>query len=234
MKTSDEAIRQRVSHLSPFRLAPGPLVPAMEDPAWGRWRRRFRRIAAVLGVLIVMAMFHVPLLAGFAGLFRVNDPAPSDAIVVLLGGPGDRPARAAELYRQGLAPLILIGTSTENPKARLNETQLAISDMVELGVPRSAIHMMPGLVTSTQHEAQKVAAFAVSHSFERVTVVTTSFHTARSRWIVRKALKGTNIDVRMAASRHTQFNERTWFHSDEGMVTYFSEAIKTIYYRLVY
>ncbi|MDB5351833.1 MAG: hypothetical protein JWN86_3080 [Planctomycetota bacterium] len=234
METLDEAIRQRVPAPGPFRLAPGPILPPMENPSRRRWRRRLVRFGTVLGVLAVLVAFHRPLLAGFAGLFRVNDPAPSDAIVMLLGGPSERPPRAAELYRKGLAPLVLLGTSTEDPNARVNETNLAIADMVQLGVPRSAIHVMPGKVTSTQHEAMKVAEFSAAHPLRRVTVITTSFHTARARWIFRKVLRGKGIDIRMAAARHPQFDERSWFRSDEGLVTYFAEAIKTLYYRLVY
>ncbi len=234
MQIPDEAIRQHDPHPGPFRLAPGPILPPIENPLVRRWRRRLIRLAVVVGILILLIALHRPLLAGFAGLFRVDDPAPSDAILVLLGGPANRPTLAAELYGKGLAPRILIGTSTDDPQAQVNETLLAIGDMVRLGVPRSAIHVMPGLVTSTQHEAAKLAEFSAQHPLKRVTIVTTSFHTARARWIFRKVLKGKNIDIRMAAARHPQFDERTWFRSDEGLVLYFSEAIKTLYYRLVY
>src|SRR5438309_819965 len=123
MDAEHDAIPQRDAR---NRLVPGPMLSEVEDPARRRRRRWLVRISVALGVLLLLTAFHRPLLTGFAGLFRVDDPAPSDALVVLLGGPTNRPQRAAELYRRGIAPLILIGTSTDDPHARLNETQMAI------------------------------------------------------------------------------------------------------------
>jgi uncharacterized SAM-binding protein YcdF (DUF218 family) len=128
----------------------------------------------------------------------------------------------------------LLGTATLDPDSRLDETKIVVAQMLDRGVPREAIHVLPNVVTSTQHEASMIADYAAAHRMKRIVVVTTSFHTARARWIFRKALAGREIDVRMAASTHLQFDESTWYQSDEGLVTYFSEAIKTVYYRLVY
>src|SRR4051812_10936580 len=95
--------------MSPPRLTTGPLIPAPTDPRPKRWRRRLIAGLAILIVLAVGAIERKPLFVGYAYLFRVDNPAPSDALVVLLGGLADRPARAAELYRQGVAPKVVLG-----------------------------------------------------------------------------------------------------------------------------
>jgi len=52
-----------------------------------------------------------PILTGYAGLFRVDDPVTSDAIVLLLGGADHRAPKAAELYARQIAPRILLARS---------------------------------------------------------------------------------------------------------------------------
>jgi uncharacterized SAM-binding protein YcdF (DUF218 family) len=231
---SSSAATSGAAALGPYRLAPGPMLPAVVDPRKRRWRRRLTRIGLAIAALALVAALHRPILQGYAGLFRVDDPAPSDAIVVLIGGADHRAPHAAKLYRQGLAPVVLIGTSTTDRTSVFNETEVAVAEMVRLGVPRSAIMVMPGQVTSTRHEVDKVVEYARSHPLRRITVVTTAFHTARARWIFRKTMQGQGIEVRMAAARHRDFDETDWFRSDEGLVTYFTETFKTIYYRLKY
>ena len=234
MRSSRVESTSGLETLGAYRLAPGPMLAPVDDPRGKRWRRRAARVGVALAVIALVAAFHRPILAGFAGLFRVDDPAPSDAIVVLIGGADHRPARAAELYHRGIAAIVLIGTSTTGAADHFNETKVATDELVTLGVPRRSIIVLSGLVTSTRHEAERVAQYAASHPMRRITVVTTSFHTARARWIFRKVMRGEGIEVRMAAATNPQFGERDWFRTDEGMVTYFSEALKTVYYRVRY
>ncbi len=222
------------SKLGPNRLVPGPLVPLTSGPGRRLGRKVLVRGGLVAVVLTAVVLLHRPVLAGFAGLFRVDDPAPSDALVVLLGGLSHRPAHAAELFARGIAPVVLIGTSAIEGASRRNETEESVRELVQLGVPRSAIVVLPGTVTSTRDEARRVADYAESHALRRITVVTSAFHTARARWIFRKILKGQEIDIRMAAAPHPDFTEASWYKTDEGMVMYFTEAFKTLYYRLVY
>jgi len=68
----------------------------------------------------------------------------------------------------------------------------------------------------------------------RITVVTAAFHTARARWIFQRVLKGTGIEVHTAAVRWRAVDDANWYKDEHGLVTYFIESFKTIYYRLVY
>jgi uncharacterized SAM-binding protein YcdF (DUF218 family) len=187
----------------------------------------------VLFVTTVVAA-HRPLLSGFARLFRVDDPAPSDVIVLLLGGTDHRPRTAASLYARGLAPRVLLGTSHKAIPGERNETDITISALQALGVPRSAIVVLPEVVTSTREEASAVLKYASAHGVRRITIVTTEFHTARARWIFRKFLRGQGIEIHMAASQNAAYNADDWYKTDEGLLAYMNEAFKTIYYRLRY
>jgi len=183
----------------------------------------------------LMTVWGASALRGYARLFRANDPAPADAIVLLLGGMSGRPERAAELYRQGYAPRILIGESGTIGRSSLNESKDTRRILIEEGVPASAITILPPpVVTSTFMEAAAVRRYAETHPLRRIIVVTTAFHTRRGRWIFGKVLSGTGIDIRAAAARHPLFDESDWYRSDEGLVTYLNETIKTLYYWVAY
>ncbi|MDR3637930.1 MAG: YdcF family protein [Isosphaeraceae bacterium] len=189
-------------------------------------RRRVRRWLLVTAALAVaLALARHPLLTSFARLFRVDDPAPSDVLVLLLGGDVDRPRRVAELYRAGVAPLVLMST---DPDTEMNRRSL-----LEAGVPACAIRVL-GPVRGTHDEALRVAQFVREHPLRRITVVTTAFHTGRARWTFRRVLSGQDVDVRVAASRADQFDESNWYLSSAGRTAYLREVVKSVFYRVNY
>ncbi len=219
---------------APHRLAPGPLLPVPSNPRW----KRLRQVGLWLGVLVgfglLLIVFRQPLLTGYARLFVVNDPAPSDAIVLLIGGADHRPEKAAQLYKEGMAPVILMGDTGISPSTGSGETKASLDMLLMFGVPARAIRILPGHVSSTREEAMAVRQYVRTHPIERILLVTTAFHTRRTRWIFRKELDGLDIDIRTAAVRHPDWTEDTWYHTDEGLVTYVNETLKTLYYWVKY
>ena len=194
------------------------------------FRRRFVIGGLLLAVVELLALTHEPLLTWFAYLFRVQEPlVRSDAIVILLGNSYDRSSKAAELYRQGLAPIILMGPA---PISELENQRLVL---MQGGVPADAILILPGdLVKNTHDEAIRVRDYVRCHPVQRIIVVTTAYHTSRTRWTFRKVLSGLDADVRMAASQDRRFTESDWYTREDGIKQYMSEALKAVYYRLRY
>lgn len=211
-----------------YCLADGPLLP----PQVAGYRRRDALLALAL-VAIVLLCAHRPLLVGFARLFRVDNPAPSDAIVLLLGGWLNRPVRAAELYKQGMAPIILLNSSTSDQYPDLSDAALNRRALLRAGVPGDRIVMLPKICTSTRAEASQVREYIQAHGIRRIIVVTTAFHTSRARWIFKRMLQGTDVEVRVAASVDQRFNESNWY-TNRGLLDYPEELVKRIYYQLVY
>jgi uncharacterized SAM-binding protein YcdF (DUF218 family) len=210
-------------------LAEGPLLPAPPLPR--RWRRAV--CATTLLALALLVFAHRPLFVGFARHFRVDDPAPSDAIVVLTGGWLTRPLRAAELYRQGMAPLILLSASEPFPYPDLCESALNRKVLIHAGVPDDDILVLPRISTSTVHEATQVRDYIRTHPMRRIIVVTTAFHTSRSRWIFQRILRGTGVEVRAAAAEDPRFDESNWY-TNQGFLAYLQEALKRLVYQLSY
>ncbi len=195
-----------------------------------RPRRRVRRVVVLTLLLTVslgavLALAHRPLLTGFASLFRVDDAAPSDALVVLSGGESDRALEAAELYHRRLAPVILMGCDCD--------TKTNLDILHSKGVPAEAIRTLCEVAT-THDEAICIRDYVRSHPLRRITVVTTAYHTARARWAFRRALRGTGVEVRMAATDDSRFDETNWYRTVAGRRLYLRELAKTICYRLLY
>jgi uncharacterized SAM-binding protein YcdF (DUF218 family) len=203
---------------------------------WRSLPARSRRWLLIGGILLggvdLLVLTYEPLLTWFAYRFRAEDPlVQSEAIVVLLGGPGDRPRRAAEIYQQGLAPIVLMGQTARG----IGETEAHLQALLHSGVPRAAIAILSGdVVSSTHDEALEVRDYVRSHRIRRITVITSAYHSARVRWTFRKVLRGLGVDVRMAVSRDPRFTESDWYTCGEGIRLYLSETLKSVYYRLAY
>ncbi len=200
-------------------------------------RKLLRRTAIALAALILLACglyaFHVPLLTAAGRLVTVRDaPARADILFLLGGEDFSRPFRAADLWKAGIAPRIVTVRSEDGPAMKLgvlrNETNAAVRIMERLGVPDSAITVIrQGRgATSTDDEANLLRWYVARHPVRRIDVVTTAFHTRRARWLIRRALRGTTVQVAMTASDDPGFDETDWWRSERGMVAYVTEYIK--------
>jgi len=104
------------------------------------------------------------------------------------------------LYRRGLAPVVLLSDAVPSViDEREDRTYTRL--LQKRGVPGSSIRVLPGASTSTRDEVHRVRDYVLAHpGTKRIIVVTSAFHTARARWIFRKVLRGTGVEVRMAAA----------------------------------
>lgn len=177
-----------------------------------------------------------PLLVAGARALTVDDArGPADYIVVLSGGSETRPFAAAELYRRGLAPRVVIFHAREEPgpdvgAPALTQVQIYRRVLEMEGVPAAAIAQLPGRVDSTRDEARALRRLLVAHPARRVIIVTSPEHTRRARWTFQKTLTGMAVEVRMAPARHPRFDETNWWRHDVGALAYIHEFLKFPYY----
>jgi uncharacterized SAM-binding protein YcdF (DUF218 family) len=215
--------------MNPSQDVRRPTAPRRRPPAAVALGLGLGLAAAALG----LDLGGGALLTWAAYRFRAEDaPARSDALVVPLDGRPERPAKAAELYARGLAPLVLIARTRATPE---DATAYARDALARGGVPPGAIRVLPGgVVRGTRDEALRLRDYARAHPVRRVTVVTTAFHSARAGRAFRGALRGTGVEVRVAAAEDTRFREADWYTCRDGAALYGAELIKTVGYRLLY
>lgn len=183
---------------------------------------RLRLLLVVATLAVVAFVFRTPLL-GAAGSYLIDDQprANADAIVVLAGSTPDRILEAVDLYKQGLAPLIVLTRGSESPGieelrrrgVHLPEPHEQNASIAEqLGVPRSAIDVVPGGAGGTVTEAHVVIDHLRKRGVKSALIVTSKIHTRRAGWIYR-GIAGDEIRFTTCASRHDPFDAGSWWHS---------------------
>jgi uncharacterized SAM-binding protein YcdF (DUF218 family) len=152
-----------------------------------------------------------PIMRYGAEWWVVDEPAPhADAIVVLSDDNfyADRATHAAELYRQGVAGIVVASGRRLRPNAGLSE--LMEHDLVERGVPKEKIVRIAHDADSTREEAVALAHFAEERKWKSVVVVTSNYHTRRARYIFQKVFPA-GIAVSVASARDGDFDPQRWW-----------------------
>jgi uncharacterized SAM-binding protein YcdF (DUF218 family) len=191
-----------------------------------------RRFAFILVLLVCVAAGayagrHVwlPELALF--LIESHPPEKAEIIVVLAGdGYGRRILRAAELVEQGHAPRVLVNGAAEF--YGLNESQAAIEFAVQRGAPRRVFDAFPNEAKSTIEEAKIVDDELARRGVSKALVVTSDFHTRRSRSLFEARGSG-KVRYVFVAAPHPEFDPEAWWQSRQGVKTLFLEYLKTFY-----
>lgn len=184
------------------------------------------RLLRLLVPLLLLAA-----LASQAGRFLVvDDPQKSDAIVVLAGETGVRPARGLELLRQEMAPRLFLDV-----QARDQVFDQRLSDLAQQYANRlresARISVCPLVGLSTNAETDDVNRCLQPLGAHRVLIVTSEFHTRRALSIFRHRLPQYQFSV-AAAPDATHFGTAWWSNREWAKVT-FDEWIKLIWWEAV-
>jgi uncharacterized SAM-binding protein YcdF (DUF218 family) len=192
-------------------------------------------------LVILVFAFRSQILTGFADYLIINDKLqPADVIFLLNSEVNTRPFRAAELFKQGQAPVIVITRSENTPVVDLglmpNDTDISVGVMEKLGVPADKILVLPvpGGATSTFDEAAALRQYIEANQIHRIILVTSAFHTRRARWIFDKTLAGLPVMLEMAAVPYANFDQTNWWKDETGLITLNNEYIKLFYYFFKY
>jgi len=203
-------------------------------------RRLAWAVASFCAVLLVCYVFRAPLLTGMARAWVVNDPATNaDAIVVLGGRPELRPYEAARLYQAGVAPRILYMNVKLNPAMEQglmpSERELTRRVLLSNHVPEAAMTAVGDAVATTYDESRAVRAWlSTNNSVKSILITTDLSHTRRARWIFRKELHDTGVQVHIHAIQPNEYGLTNWWLHEEGLVAFQNEFIKSVYYWVKY
>jgi uncharacterized SAM-binding protein YcdF (DUF218 family) len=207
----------------------------------GRLRSLILGGAILLLAFGSLVIFRSAILTGIADYLVIDDvPQPADVIFLLNSDYNTRPYRAAELYQQGLAPVVLIARSEDTPAVKMglipNDTDISVGVMEKLGVPPGKIIVLPyGTgATSTFDEAAALHRYIETTHIQKVLLVTSSFHTRRAKWIFQRELAGQPVTLEMVAVPYAGFDQTNWWKNESGLITLNNEYIKWFYYLFKY
>jgi len=177
--------------------------------------------------------------AGEALIVRAELPK-ADAIVVLSGSSAyrERTKRAAELFHEGRAPLIVL--TDDNTRGGWSNAlqrnpyfvERATDELIKEGVPPEKIKVIPGVASSTHDEALILREYAVAQGLRSLLVVTSAYHSRRALRTLRQAFAGTvtTVGLEPAPIGSTTPSTVFWWLRPEGWRTVAGEYVKLGYY----
>jgi uncharacterized SAM-binding protein YcdF (DUF218 family) len=208
-----------------------------------RHRRPWRlllRIAAVLAAAVLVAFLaFLP----FAGRYLVHeDPLDrADVAFALAGSNAERWLEAAELYREGFVPRIVVSRGpVEDAEVRLESlgvhyptsAELAKAAMIQLRIPEAAVTLVKDPCDNTAQEARALHAMASRAGWQRIIIVTSKYHTRRTSFAFNREFRDTPIRLLIRGSRYDQSKPERWWGDRRDIRWITSELPKLALYRL--
>jgi uncharacterized SAM-binding protein YcdF (DUF218 family) len=225
-------LRGRVAML--HRMIGRPAMPrgdGLPQRAWYR-RRSFQLVLCVTLLSAVVAAGwcqRVFLLTAAGRWLDVGEPLPEPVdCVFILGGDADtRPFAAVALIRKGWARQALLAPSTTTAHERSHH-ELIREILLRRGVPAEAILELPVQVASTRDEARALRAFLEQRPVRSVAVITSDYHTRRTRAIFRRELAARATQVHFVSAPTERCKATNWWHNEQGWRMYIGEYAKMI------
>lgn len=158
-----------------------------------------------------------PIMRFTAESWVIDEPAGHADVILVLGDDNfyaDRSTHAAELFRQGVAPVVVVSGRRLRPNAGIVE--LMEHDLVERGVPKDKIVPFTHDADDTLEEAEALAKFVNDRHWKSVVIVTSNYHTRRVRYIYGKIfLPGSAVSV--ASARDGEFDPERWWEKRKSI-----------------
>jgi uncharacterized SAM-binding protein YcdF (DUF218 family) len=197
-------------------------------------------------LILLRAMLAIVVLAfggwflawGAAQLLVVEVPLEhADAILVMSGARrvAERNHFAADVFRQGRAPRIILtndlvplgwdSKEQRNPLAYEWARRILEGD----GVPPDRIEVLMEPVTGTYEELELVGDYVKEHQVHSLLVVTSAYHSRRTKWTIEQIFKGTGVQVGVMTASPTLSPWSWWLHRS-GWEMVAGEYVKMAYY----
>jgi uncharacterized SAM-binding protein YcdF (DUF218 family) len=171
----------------------------------------------------VLYLVRRPLLRFMAESWIIEDTLDKADALIVLGDDNfyaDRVTRAAQLFREGKAPLVVASGRRLRPNAGIAE--LMEHDLVERGVPKDRIVRFSHDGDSTLEEAQALVQIVKQRKWRGVIVVTSNFHTRRARYIFHHVFPQ-GVEVRVASARDGDFDPELWWQKRKSVKEFTKE-----------
>ena len=190
--------------------------------------RKKKIIILIIVIAVLMVIIGLNL-----GRFLVESDKleKADAIAVFSGDSGPRTERAVELLKDGYADyLILSGGKVYDD---VTMVELMKNHAIKLGIDESKI-LIDDEASTTNENAAFTAEIIEEHNFKSAIVVTSDYHTRRSKLAMKKALENTLIDgekveVTVTPSKEEKFTTK-WWTSGNSVLMVISEYLKLMGY----
>lgn len=206
--------------------------------------KKFRRILIYFLVVLAAWLLLAPRLAK---RLAIEKPLPQADVILVLSGAAtyiERTQKAAELYKKGVAPRVLLTNDGMragwSPSEERNPhfVELARRSLIAQGVAPEAIEILPETMTGTIYEARNLRRKLEETGWTRILIVTSAYHTRRALWTFEKVLADGDLKVEIGIES-APFGQQTpppdyWWFSPFGWNLVAGEYVKSFYYWVYY
>ncbi|MBA7541259.1 hypothetical protein ES705_33566 [subsurface metagenome] len=196
-----------------------------------------KKITTILMILFIfLSVFLMPNLGKW--LVAEDELQESDMIVVLTGSVPDRIMQAVDIYNEKYSDKIVLVNCHRVGHAIFVErgleippgdAQLSKMIAIDLGVPEENILILEGNAQSTQDEALIIREYIRNNrAIKSIILVTSKYHSGRSKKIFRKAFSGLDreINIYSSPSKYDPFNVNQWWKDREDIKRVVLEYLK--------
>lgn len=166
----------------------------------------------------------------------------SDIIIVPTGEPQIRVPHAVDLYHDGFAPKILFVNSFSSHNGNDSKIYKKEDELIgkayinrriatKLGVPEENIIILNNNAKNTLEEAVIFGEYLKNHpGIDSVILVTSTFHSGRSKKIFKKVLKTLDrkIEIYSSPSKYDDSNVNRWWTNGKDILWVFREYLSLI------
>ena len=168
----------------------------------------------IISIIILLTMGHF--------LVKVDHVEKSDAIIVLSGFDG-RLEHGIKLFKEGYGDCLILSNSDDFDEETLREHDISEDQVI------SESH-----ADSTFTNATLTKEIVLEREFKSVIVVTSEFHTSRTRYIFNKVYRDTDVKLIFSGSKNGFFNSKLWWFNFRGIYVVAVEYVKWLYYLIRY
>ena len=203
--------------------------------------KKGRRVWRVVRLaLLALAVWSLVAWVAARALIVSAELERADTLMVLSGSGAylERAERAARLFKDGRAPKIIltndhmIGPWSQEEQRNPTFTERAAEELRRAGVPPERIEILPEPVTSTYEEAVLLRQYAAAHGLRSILVVTSSYHSRRALWTLRRVFEGSGVAIGLDPVAPGQQVPRPfiWWLKPFGWRMVALEYLKIVYY----
>jgi uncharacterized SAM-binding protein YcdF (DUF218 family) len=197
------------------------------------WTSRYKIVLIGVACVALLYLAHALWLPFFGNCLVVKDRLEKSDVIIVLGtdSKGDREAWAAKLYEKGLARRIIMCGYEVGWQA--STAEIMKRHAVHLGVPEQAMILDYGWDNNgTWDNALNSLKIVKENNLKTAIIVTSNYHTRRSRYAFRKVFRDSNIRVLISPCPGGSFSPDEWWKSRELSKSVFLEYTKLVYYFL--
>ena len=207
-------------------------------------KRKSKAFKVLIAVLFLLAawIFFAPFLA--ENLITEKKLERADAILILAGSSvyTERTNKAAEAFKQGVAPKIVLTDDGERTgwsrteRRNIPYVEMAQRNLIARGVPSENIEIIKPVGSGTIYEAQLFKEKARQENWKTVLLVTSAYHARRTLWTFEHVFETENVEFGIVSP---PTGEQTpppnfWWLAPRGWSFVAGEYVKSFYYWVYY